>query len=85
MNENTNSNKDLSRSVIVILVILSVVISILSTWVVLEEVSRVQKTPTIEEKNLAQSSAEVRLQIVDKTPKSASAAGNIVLNIQTEG
>jgi hypothetical protein len=85
MTENNITKKDLSKSVIVILVILSVIISVLSTWVVLEEVNRYQGTPVLVRPGTKKDSGKVSITV--KSPDDVdmvSTTGQVSINVLKE-
>lgn len=73
------SSSDFSKTTIVVLVILTLLISTLSTWVLLGEVSNVK----ISQKVPASSSGEVRINILPaEQPKTTTGAtGQVVLKL----
>lgn len=71
-------NESISKSTILVLVILTVVISLLGTWTVLNEVNSV-KVITPESSKDSTSSGEVRLTVIEP-PEPVQSTGQVVLS-----
>jgi len=70
--------RDVSRATIVVLVILAVLISLISTWIVLVEVNQLSNAKT----GKASATVKLNIQPAPEKPEPASATGNVVLNIK---
>jgi hypothetical protein len=70
---------DISKTTITILVLLTLMISVIGTWTVLNEISNVKVT-----KQSAPASAQVSLTLLDgpRQPSADSVTGRVVLNVQ---
>jgi hypothetical protein len=74
---------DISNKTIVVLVVLTVIISILSTLVVLNEISTVKFDSVKQSKTQSSSVGQVKLEIRPE-PGQSQATGMVVLNIRPE-
>ncbi len=74
------TREDVSKSIVVLLVVLSVVISLLGTWVVLEEISNMESSKPAGESS-AQGRVSIRILGENEEPGSAGVTGKVVLNI----
>ncbi|MBU0758409.1 MAG: hypothetical protein KKF44_10150 [Nanoarchaeota archaeon] len=70
---------DISKSVVIILVILSVVISMVGTWVILGEVNSMQSAPVL--RGESSQAGQVKLSIIDKNLPAATAIGQVSITI----
>ncbi len=73
---------DLSKSAVLLLVVIAVVISVLSTWVVLEEIGNIKGTPVVQEAR--PQSGHVSLRVIEPGGQMASAQGKVSLNVIQE-
>ena len=70
---------DISKNTIIVFVILTVVISLIGTWVVFDEVSSVQ-TPGVQgDSNQGSGTGQIKLTIDPPNPVEVSATGQVVL------
>jgi hypothetical protein len=71
---------DLPKSIIVILVILAVAISILGTFTVVSEVSKLNTAPVYRERDNTAQGAKVALQVIDPQTQD-SATGKVMFQV----
>ena len=74
--------EDLPKSIVVILVVLAVAISILGTFTVLNEISRLNTAPRYEGSPVQ--SAEIKLTIENPADYIPSVTGKIILNVENK-
>ncbi len=70
---------DLPRNVIIVLVILSVIISILGSWTVMQETRRLQTFGIV--KGSSSDTGTVSVTIADSTPRTSSVTGKVAVEI----
>ena len=83
------SSPDVSRSTIIMLVLLTLVISVLGTWTVLNEVSMVRMNQAVTSPHPAQADVKLNImtqeqytnQMAKQTPASGLATGHVIFNI----
>jgi len=71
--------KDLPKSIVIMLLVLVVVISVLGTWTVLDEI---EKTKLAKQTT---ATGKVRLNILNPEQKNSMGSGKVSLNILEEG
>lgn len=70
---------DISKSIIILLVILTVVVSILGTWVILEEISQLQTAPVTAQDGTA--SGRVNIKIIEPGVPTSSSTGKVTFTV----
>ena len=73
-----NDQKDIPRSVIIMLVIVSVIISLLGTWTVYAEAQRVSP---MQQKETASAQGEVNIRIIEQPVTQVSTTGQVTFEI----
>jgi hypothetical protein len=74
-------SEDISKNTLLILVVLTIIISLLGTWTVINEASNVNKvTYDIDNSGKSSTTAKVALDVQSK-PTPAQTTGKVILNI----